>query len=275
MNQAIGTDIKEKGWCQGSILQDGALLEQDNPKREAFGVVISQSCDIVNNNLETEPYVEVLIATITTDVVASLMYGKNPRVLHVYLQKLSGDPIVLELKPWKKVLISREEFINRKPADDCFLNKSDVIVVKTWMANRYIRGALPDDFNNMISEKSFRRKWEKSHKKMNPYISELLVKLYPEGDLKGEDKYSVNLLALVPVIHEERLMEARQEVKRIGELLKSIGMDVKAEASLEDKIPYSVVREMTRFPLEHLSFKGDNFLPLPSDFGKEPVLPAS
>nr|WP_299245378.1 hypothetical protein [uncultured Halomonas sp.] len=263
----IGTAIGDKGWRQGYILREedwqklAADYGWDDQKK---AIIVSQSCDLTNGDIGTEPYAEVVVGNWAESHRPELMYGKHPRSLHLPIQQHGADRLTLALRPWQRLLIPRERLAGCKPDLNYFLLRDDLRVLTTWLAQRYVRGALPDSFNDLIAQR--RKKWEKLRKKLSSHVSELLIELHPEGELDAEEHYSVNLLALVPVDKKAMLEEAQQDVGQIADLMRSLNMEVRAAAKPEDEVSYSVVRRMTRFPLEHLSLRGEPFDPLPTIF---------
>ena len=192
------------------------------------------------------------------------MYGKHPRCLHLPVQCQEGDEQTLALAPWHRLQVPRERLVEWLPDEEHYLLRADLQVLVTWLAQRYVRGALPDAFNHLLAQK--RKRWEKLRKKLSGPVSGLLVELNPAGELEAGQYYSVNLLALVPVAKKASLEDARQVVRQLAELMKELGMEVQAVAKAEDDVSYDVVRRMTRFPLEYLSLRGDPIDPLPQEF---------
>lgn len=263
----IGTVIGAKGWRQGCMLREEdwqRLAAEYGCDGRQKAIVISQSCDLTCVDLVAEPYAEVVVGDWEEMPRKDLMYGRHPRSLHLPVQQHEDAGLTLALRPWQHFRIDRERLAECDPDPCYFLLKSDLKVLVTWLAQRYVRGALPDDFNALLSQRQ--KRWEKLRRRLSSHVSELLVDLHPSGELAGEEQYSVNLLALVPVDQKGLLADAQHEVEQIADLMRSVGMDVRAAAKSEDGIPYSVVRSMTRFPLEHLSLRGDPVDPLPSVF---------
>lgn len=265
----MGKRIAMQGWRQGCLLGEVELqrlaAEQGLGLVEgSMAIVVSQSCDLTHGDLATEPYVEVIIAQRVDKRHPDFLYGKHPRCLHLPLQRDGGDEQSLALAPWQRLQFPRECLADWSPDAEHYLLRADLQILVTWLAQRYVRGALPDDFNNLLGRK--RKRWEKLRKRLSGPVSGLFVELNPSGELQDGQHYSVNLLALVPVDQKASLEDARQVVRQLAELMESLGMDVQAVAKGEDDVSYAMVRRMTRFPLEYLSLRTDPFDPLPSEF---------
>jgi hypothetical protein len=265
ISRAIGT----QGSRQGSLLcrEDGRALAIElgyEGGGKPVAIVVSQSCDLTHADLASEPYAEVIVGQWTDTRSVELLYGKHPRCLHLPVQCQEGDEQTLTLAPWHRMQFPRERLAERVPDLEYFLLRTDLQVLTTWLAQRYVRGALPDAFNDLLTRK--RKKWEKLRKRLSGHVSGLFIELNPSGELEAGQRYSVNLLALVPVAQKASLEDARDTVNRLAELMVGLGMEVQAVAKAEDDVSYAVVRRMTRFPIEYLSLRGDPVDPLPQEF---------
>ena len=268
----IGRAIETNGWRQGSLLceEDGQALAAElgcEDVATAVAVVVSQSCDLTQADIAAEPYAEVIVGHWSHTRSGDLLYGKHPRRLHLPVQGHEGEETI-SLLPWQRLRCPRERLAEWEPDPERYLLRADLQVLTTWLAQRYVRGALPNTFNDLLTRK--RKTWEKLRKRLSGHVSGLFVELSPSGELGEGDHYSVNLLALVPVAQKETLEEAQETVRRLGDLMQELGMDVQASARCEDEVSYAVVRRMTRFPLEYLSLRGDPTHPMPEEFESRP-----
>lgn len=264
----IGRMIGTNGWRQGSLLrrEDGQALAAELGyvgSSNLVAIVVSQSCDLTHADMATEPYAEVIVGQLSETRSSDLLYGKHPRCLHLPVQGQTGEQ-TLALRPWQRLQCPRERLAEWVPDAESYLLRTDLQVLITWLAQRYVRGALPDAFNDLLTRK--RRKWEKLRRQLTGHVSGLYVELNPTGELETGERYSVNLLALVPVDQKASLEETLETVNKLAELMEELGMEVQAMAKGEDEISYAVVRRMTRFPLEYLSLRGDTTAPLPDEF---------
>ena len=86
----IGTQLENAGWRQGSVVRSSDLPQLldiiDVPNEAGLELLLaSQSCDIANNNLDIDPYIEVSIARKINTPNGNLTHNKNPRILHTYI----------------------------------------------------------------------------------------------------------------------------------------------------------------------------------------------
>jgi len=269
----VGARIGEKGWRQGSILRDDDLFLCRAPDRisardmtGAIGVVVSQSCDLTHAVLEGEPVVEILVGHPAEDDVAARKRGncsggKHPRCLHMTVQMHDEGERWFEFTPWSRVAVDRSVLVGRRPDADRFISPSDMLVLTNWLAQRYIRAAFPDDFNALLD--GARSSQRKLYARLSSAVSGLHARLLPDRDLLENERYTLDLLALVPDLYAAQLASAAETVEKLADVLRSAGIDVSSAAVLESEVSYARVRSFRRFPLEHLSLRGDPPDPMP------------
>lgn len=269
----VGKQIGGKGWRQGSVLRDEDLSLCCTPgsvsARDligAIGVVVSQSCDLTHAALEGEPVVEILVGHLAEDEAAvrqrgNCSGGKHPRCLHMTVQGRDAGERWFEFTPWRRVAVDRSALVERAPDADRFIAPSDLDVLTNWLAQRYIRSAFPDGFNSLLD--GARNSQRKLYARLSPDVSGLYARLYPDRDLVEDERYTLDLLALVPDLYAGRLASATETVEKLADVLRSAGIDVSSAAVLESEISYARVRSFRRFPLEHLSLRGDPPDPMP------------
>jgi hypothetical protein len=246
-----------------------ALGEHHCPDRVSpatVAIIVTQSCDLTHERLEGEPVVEVMLGRLSERASdasrrGNFTGGKHPRCLCLPIQNREGGESWIECLPWERVFFDRAALADGRPDPDRFILRADLAVLVHWLAQRYTRAALPDDFNNLLART--RRQRDQLHARLSPDVSALCVQLYPDRELAEGEHYSVNLLALVPVARKEKLEEVRQGVTALDTLMCSVGMDVRSAVKLENEVSYALVREFRHFPLEHLSWRGDPPDPMP------------
>lgn len=169
MTNLIGTVLFDCGWVQGTYLfcetlstdfckncwpstkdLSADLIKQLTDKRNAL-ILISQNCDIVSSS-PTEKTLEF--------VVARRPKKKNPPYF-LNLDARSTRNLEIELSDgcWYKaeaskiLQIDKNDFleeVSEKAIEPSKLTKNDCEVLARWRANRYMRVALPDSFENKI-----------------------------------------------------------------------------------------------------------------------------
>ncbi len=257
--QDLGSKIKAKGWRQGSILYDQDLADLQREYalggdcNSKVGVVVSQSCDLTHHDSESEPYAELLLARIVHSRDGHFSHGKHPRRLHLEMHNFDGPVKVLEFLPWRKLVIDRERLADKAPDGEYFLLREDIRVLAVWLSQRYRRAALPDTFNALVSQ--ITKKQNKVYTKISPCVSGIFAELLPAGEVNDKEKYSLNLLALVPRENESEIDFVQQEVARLATLFEQVGIDVQIAVQTENNVSYARVRQMFSFPLEYFSLR--------------------
>ncbi|CAI09505.1 hypothetical protein ebA5940 [Aromatoleum aromaticum EbN1] len=267
----LGKRIADRGWRQGSVLQcdDSGLLgecyAEGRPAGAVIGLVVSQSCDLTHERLEGEPFVEILVGCRAEDDAALKLRGnctggKHPRCLHVPIRH-GRDQVWFQFLPWDRVVIDRGALVEILPDDERVILHADLDMLVNWLAQRYVRAAFPDDFNNLLD--TARNKQKKLHARLSPDVSGLYARLNPDRDLLEGERYALDLLALVPGFRGGELSSVSKTVEALVDLIRSAGIDARGTVKLEDEVSYGFVRSFRRFPLEHLSLRGDPPDPMP------------
>ena len=268
----IGARIAANGWLQGSVLRDDdlrSLSERYSFKMhrvaDVIGLVVSQSCDLTYDWLEGEPCAELLLGlkAETEDAIkkrGNCTGGKHPRCLHMPIQ-YGGSEVWFEFVPWNRFAVDRTAFLDITPDHERNCFSVDLDVVTNWLAQRYIRAAFPDDFNDLLE--AARKKQKKLHERLSPDVSGLYAQISPDRDLRTGERYSVNLLALVPDSHETQRVSVHETVEKLAALMRLVDMEVLSAVALESEISYATVRSYRRFPLEQLSLRSDPLDPMP------------
>lgn len=261
--------IASNGWKQGSILHQRDLMEltegtflRENCECDV-GIIISQSCDLTHHDLSGEPFAELLVASIIEEVNGMFTKAKNPRKLHVEMFDGEGSSNILEFMPCNRLFISRDILSSKKPDENRYILRRDIDVIALWIAQRYKRAALPDNFNQRLSQVSKKR--SRIHKKISPHVSGLYIDLYPYEELAPGERYSINLLALLPDSKADNIESVKEDINYLADLFERFGIEVEHYVTTEDDVPYGKVCQMQRFPLEYLSLS-DEETPLPPEY---------
>lgn len=267
----IGKQIADRGWRQGSVLRCddhrllGARYCEGRPEADVIGLVVSQSCDLTHESLEGEPFAEILIGFRADDEAALKLRGnrsagKHPRCLHMPIRQ-GHDEVWFAFLPWDRVLVDRAALADCIPHDEWVVLQADLDVLANWLAQRYVRAAFPDDFNTLLD--ATRSKQKKLHVRLSPDVSGLYARLNPDRDLLEGERYVLDLLALVPEFRRDELSSVSKSVQALIDSIRATGIDVRGNVRMEDEVSYGLVRSFRRFPLEHLSLRGDPPDPMP------------
>jgi hypothetical protein len=242
--------IAAGGWQQGSILPD-ALVERLGseyiatwPDRSVM-LVLTQDCDLVHPSYEVEPSVELIAGCVVDVADNGLRHGRNPRRLHVEVDRDSGQS-VLALSIHQRFVVPRAELEYHAPHESTYLGPEQRRLVCEWVAKRYVRAAFPDAFNSRVQ--AAHKKIEKALKRGGENVTGLFLMIDPD-DERGETQ--AYRLVLRVTARREVLADAKTEVELVR-LAQSI---VSALESCEGIVveEHQVLSE-AEFTLEDLRF---------------------
>jgi len=267
----IGDELEKRGWRQGTIVQqtdNKEILELLNFPHEddLILIIASQSCDIANNNIEDDPYIEVSIARCIDKSNGNLTHNKNPRSLHSSLQIHTEDTDIvrkqnIQLKAFDKLIINKGYFKHLTPDRNCLLSDSELEGYVAWLASRYSRPALPTEFNNRIATIDPKSKLRKKAKGSNEQLSGIYVEINPDTELPKGENYSVNLLGLVSAEFEGDLEKVEIALNEYAAIMRQANMNVVAVLKKENEVSIADIKRFKRFYYDDLSFKNNTPLP--------------
>ncbi len=271
-NLQIGTILESSGWRQGSIVksQDISSLYQGDDS-DVVLIVASQSCDIAQNNLKLEPFVEMSVGRVIPAINGSFSYGKNPRILHLELTERTSDVSitnnkVIKIIAFEKFCILKEKICDLAPSDNQFIIGDQLRTYVYWLASRYSRPALPTRFNTLISEADKRDKSRQIAKKISRYLSGLYIQITPDKEISKEDVYKANLLGLIPSgLDESEQEQAIESLKEYANIMRRAGIDVVEVTKQENEVSVADMKKFKRFYYDDLSLKDDHPLPMESN----------
>ena len=244
------------------------LLEAANTPHEEDIVLLvaSQSCDIANNNVASDPYIELSSAKIIPKINGNLAHNKNPRTLHTALTCRTNDEEIfseefIKLKAFEKILLPKEILAGRLPSTDKLLEDKQLKSYVAWLAARYSRPALPTAFNDQLKAADPKGKLRDKVKKGNEQLTGIYVEIIPDAEISESESYRVNLLGLLPAGFNSNQDKADSAINAYADVLRSAGMDVTPAVQTEDNISVAVIGRFKRFYYDDLSFKEEAPLP--------------
>ncbi len=279
----IGVHLEQAGWLQGAVVKpvDAPALGLDSNADDLW-VVITQSCDLVHDPLEDEPWVEIVRASRVGASDGNFEDLKNPRRLHLTDTKYG----TLELRTKDRRLINRERL--RGLAPDGVLEPTPLRTLQTFMARRYNRAAFASEFNrrrdgtvrhqgedNQTMKKRV-RKVETAFKKLNQNLHMILVtdgvleeELQPwTDDAALQEPYKFALVGVFDAtkegVNERDLEAAMKELTSAlnacpGILIKDQEPDLRSFTDLD----YATLNSHTRWDADAISARAG--VPVPTD----------
>ncbi len=268
----IGDQLEELGWRQGSLLknQDYGILDDlviGIPKDNLIVIVASQSCDIANNNLDHDPYIEFSLGTLIDKGDGNLTHNKNPRILHIQID-YSTDTIevvgqlFVEILAYKKAFIPKEHLMGLNPDSGKTISNDQLKSYVSWLSARYSRPALPTEFNNRIAKADPKNKRKRKAKTLNSALSGLYIEIIPDAEIPEDQNYNVNLLALLSPGFDSSDQNIKSAIGEYADILLKSGMDVSIAIRNESEVSISTIKRFKRFYYDDLSLKEGTELPL-------------
>jgi hypothetical protein len=151
-------------------------------------ILISHDCDITEDNLEAEPYVEFILAETVDGADPNRTHAKSPHLLHLPIL-LAGDSATLQFEANKKGRI-RKDVLPGCPDDRITLPEESIKILRAWLASRYRRAALPDALTHHLS--AIRETLQELGRKSPHAIIGFYVSYEPSGEIDtSEEPYEL------------------------------------------------------------------------------------
>ena len=210
--------LKDAGWQQGVILAPGPFA---HPNASGF-LVLNQTCDCLNDDFVKEPYLELLpLVKLTSQPDSRLKGGQNPRQIHFEIEE-NGVNIWVSAGIAEIIQFGRAEHASLAFARGFALSESALEDLILWRAQRYLRPAFPDSFENAF--RPLAKNFGKEIAKCEGDINSLLISILPFEELKDEECYEIQLHFMVtPSVM--RQPESMQVLKSLSEKIQSIFAD--------------------------------------------------
>lgn len=140
---------RETNWRQGHILPQEAAshfkLANALDDEATCVVVVTHDCDLANDNLGAEPFVEVIVGRTVEHASGNFTWAKAPRTLHYPVER-EGVTAHVELIATAKIQLRKSDLAQFQPDPRFHLDGPTLAVVRNWLSVRYNRAAFPDAF---------------------------------------------------------------------------------------------------------------------------------
>lgn len=253
--------IRKNGWRQGSCLfleEDHELIKQ-KVLQSGLYVVITQDCDLLHQDFDTEPFVELLRIEKIDKPDGNYTRGKNPRKIHIPIVNPKTEPNHYEGIIRNRFTISREKLSTLMPAKDCCLESKTLESLIKWIVKRYKRTAFPDTLYKRIGEENI----DKIKTILKNYVDDvhhgLFISLSTYEELNENEPYEMDIYLLTePHIEEEVFKNLVTDLEKIYKIIHTDGsVNVRDDyrvVSLDD-IDVSKYNELGSLDFEYLSFR--------------------
>lgn len=186
--------IAHQGWEQGSIAHAEHLRKLSNSRAfqdSDIGVVLTQTCDLLHECFESEPFVEILVASSITDVEKKYENARHPRVVDFHV---NGDKLSFRVTAADLITAPRNLLCETPPSTMLRIGKADLYVLQEWRVNRFLRVARPDDFNKALNLQ--RKKLDKWTTRAHHEVAEIRFRFDPPSELGHGQRYQVQFYLL-------------------------------------------------------------------------------
>ncbi len=201
---AEARQIHQAGWRQGSIFRPptGFSVPLEFDRDREMLVVCTQSCTVVSERIEKDPYIEFLIAkpVMKYNERSTEATGKNLRQFHL---PISGIPNMqaLACDINRRFFVDRRECIKHSPENEISASKESVRNLAGWISRYYSRIALPNELVSRAKDGLFKiiqnaLSTERSPgQNLSVAVSGIYINWSPDSDLKG-GVYLVDIIFL-------------------------------------------------------------------------------
>ena len=207
-DQSLGGQLIALGWQSGSVLLEdmhAKVIEYmkrhgDQPpniENTDWLILVSQTCDVVAENLDLEPYVEILQCRKIDNLRPEYIDLRSTRTLDFCPNKDVNPAIALTAHAVRdRHLIPRFLLIESLPDQNRILSITAIRRLQYWYALRYSRPAWPNNFVKRFNPAI--KKLRKALKQLTEDIAEVRVSINPnEDELSDADNYAITVFFIV------------------------------------------------------------------------------
>lgn len=239
-------------------------------KPEPCVVVISHDCDVVNDDLDKEPQVEVIVGQLIGEANGNWTSGKSSRTLHCQVNR-GGIGQWVELVSTDKRCIPKQELARFSPDDSYSIDGKTLATLRSWLAKRYGRAAFPDTFNRRMHDTGADSALAKTLEKHGKYISFVYFKLGDKRTVECQDdeQYELDIVLVYPP-GDDPLATADQadaiadavESRVLDRLKPGCGIKLnQCFSASEDELKVSEAKLLDEWDLAYLTFRASEEQP--------------
>lgn len=267
--------LEALGWRQFSMFEANECQELKkfipNLDDSDIVIVLPYSCAVVNEDFDKkEPYCEVIVGK-TSSRNRGLQFGRNPRKIQLIAQN-GGNKIFIDLDMKDRYFIDHAAFKAFPPNDELTLASGQEGLLKSWIAQRYLRSAFPTEFNKragaaLVAIKERLNALGAAQDFTDQILGIYLVVDPPDEEITDpEEPYEIKLVILVTesgrVDFDSELSSLQSELEQHLKSLEGVHLD-RAETLSETVIMLSEFRSLTRIDdYDFISFSQDHQPPI-------------
>jgi hypothetical protein len=246
-------DPRETEWRQGFALNPDAARSLGLDDALIY-LVISHDCDLAAS-VDNEPKVEIIAGEVLDSPNGLNLYARNPRLLHLPVT-YQGQKRFLAITPCTKQLLDKVAVLGELPNQDLQLSGDELRLLRSWLACRYRRHALPNELNDRLS-RVYSKLEGAGKKKPDGVIATFLAYDPADSDLPADVPYEVKFWVIFESQHPEGETNASLMAKAIGSALENNeGVESEVKVVADTAFTLFDMNKMVEWRLEHLSFRG-------------------
>lgn len=231
-------------------------------EKDALALVISHDCDIASEDLDEEPDIEIMIGSPIAQLDGNYTHAKNSRRLHLEL-RFKDSSVQVELRAARKIRVQKKSLVTQSPDSNYILGQLNQRILRSWLAARYSRAALPNALNERLRpvEKAFL-----SLGKNHPHaVLGIFIDYDPhETELGDGEHYEIWLSVVYSTENPEyatqatkasaALTSAFEKAFKAGENWEKIELRA-CTARAENEFSLRDLHQTLQYRLEHASYK--------------------
>jgi hypothetical protein len=205
---SLGDEIAGQGWRTGTVIPcdvwsaiEGHIRRQSTPDltfdRKDWLVVVSQTCDVVAQKEEQEPFVEVLHCRPIAKLRTQYTELRSTRWLDFRPNRTTHPDLCLTAHATVDRYLVPRSLLRDKPVDP--ERSLDLIAAKrvlNWFALRYARPAWPDAFVRRFVKET-KQQLEAALDPLRDDIAEIRISIAEDGELPDGQPYHVAVFFVV------------------------------------------------------------------------------
>lgn len=190
----------ESGWKQGILLvpnderlKENALYEIPDDARL---LIVSQTCDLVQDSFKSEPYFEALcLRPLDQEPDGGYLGGKNSRRIEFSIDLGEGGITHWYALPYERHLINRELLLDDLRPGSLLYDEQTLKMILSWLSRRYTRTAFPETFVSLVDVR--KDPIGKKFSRLNTYIKSVYVRLTPFDELDNDQEYGMEIILVM------------------------------------------------------------------------------
>lgn len=209
----------------------------------------------MHHDYDAEPDIELHIARLVAEPDGNLFHAKNPRRLQFEIGNRT-----FEIKMHERCRAPRGCLIGHVPPE-LTLTEDDIRTIIRWTANRYLRSAFPDIFNERLAAaKRSMKRIETALKRDGSVITGIFLRVDPPDEIAPEERYQVimRLTAREDVFEqpeaETRALELTEVIRQEFDCIEGIEI---VDYALVSEADFSLadLRATLRWDYDYLSYR--------------------